>query len=585
MDCIQNIEEFTSTVPFPMCVVTEEGKIESANNEIGEVFIYDGIVGSDVFQITGIKKEVLYDIENEKNLKISRSEKVFSIVRKIIRHNDLSYLMLCFIDITDKEKIEEKYKEEQVCSAIINIDNYDELTADMGEENQLYIRTEIDGIVRNWAQKMNASITKYKSNAYLVIFENIYLEKEKEVKFSILDEVRDIESDLDYPITLSIGIGVEGKYLSDKDKFATEALDLALGRGGDQVVIKSKDKISYYGGKAQTVEKRNKGKSRLIGHALKRLIENSSKIFIMGHKNPDMDAFGAAIGIASLAMPINKESYIVVEKYNEALESLYLRTKKTEKYNLINNKKAISLIDDESLVIVVDTHRPSLTECPELLELGEKHVVIDHHRKAEESIENATLVYTEPYASSTAELVTEILQYTMDKKAVTKLEAEALLAGMFVDTNRFSVKTGVRTFEAAAWLRRAGADIADVRVLFQVGKETFLTRAKCIANAHFDEKGRAFSVSEGRQTNAQIINSQVADELLTIKGMNMSFVAGCDESGQTVVSARSIGEKNVQIIMEKFNGGGHMNTAGAQVDISPEEAIAKIKELLEETEE
>ncbi|MEG0291808.1 MAG: DHH family phosphoesterase [Anaerovoracaceae bacterium] len=581
MGNFQEVNEFINYIPVPMCTVDDEGKIVDANALIGDVFIYDGIIGGDVFALLGIKKEEIFEAcHKDSELRLSRNDKIFKILPKKVGEDISSVVALYFIDLTAKETAEEKYIESKTCMAVVNIDNFDELNSSTNDENHFTVIGEIDKTIRHWAGTMEASVTRHKEHMYFVVFEYKHLREQQESKFSILDKVREIETDADFPITLSIGIGINGRNLDESDEFADQALDLALGRGGDQVVIKNKDKITYYGGKAQTVEKSNKGKSRIIGHALKRLIEASSKVFIMGHRNPDMDSFGSALGIAKLTMLLNKEAYIVVDKYNEALVSLYEEAKSKDVYNLINSKKALSMIDQDCLVVVVDTHRPSQTECPDLLKCHARSVVIDHHRKAEEFVENPTMVYTEPYASSTSELVTEILQYTIERRSITKLEAEALLAGIFVDTNRFSVKSGVRTFEAAAWLRRAGADIASVKRLFQISAESFKTRATCIAAATVEENGVAYSICEGQHVNSQIINSQVADELLTIQGVTMSFVAGQNENGRTIVSARSIGEKNVQIIMEEFNGGGHLNTAGAQMNISPEEAIEEIKKIL-----
>ena len=465
--------------------------------------------------------------------------------------------------------------------AIVNVDNFDELTSSTGEEKQMMLASEIDKVVRSWGTKMSASITRYKEHLYFMVFEYKYYEKLVETKFPILDEIRELETESDFPVTLSIGIGVAGKNPMETEQYANDALEIALGRGGDQAVVKNVRRIEYYGGKMQTVEKRNKGKSRVIAHALKQLMEQSSKVIIMGHRNPDMDCFGAALGIFRIAANIKKEAYIVINGYNEALTAIYQAAKETEEYNFINSEKAISLSDENVLIVVLDTHRPSLVECPELLDL-EKIVVIDHHRKAEEAILNMILSYMEPYASSTSELVTEIIQYSGDKKSLKKMEAEALLAGITVDTNRFAVKTGVRTFEAASWLRRCGADTVTVKKYFQADLESFQIRAKCIANAQFLEDGIAMSVCQGRNPNAQIVNSQVADELLTVQGIQATFVAGQNEHGQTVVSARSLGDVNVQLIMEQLGGGGHLNTAGAQVTMTPEETLEKLKEILKD---
>lgn len=586
MDSKDNLRDLVKQIPLPMCTVNKEGKVEEANQLIGDVFLYDGIIGVDIFQLTGIKYDVLEKAAVEsRQLTLSRNDKNFNLaVKKLADRFSKDKFLLCiyFMDNTRFIEIEKRYDDEKACMALVNIDNFDELTSNTGEANQLGVISEIDKKIRSWAATGQASVTRYKDHMYFLVFEKKFCRQQEKEKFPILDQVREIETDADFPITLSIGIGVKGESPKENDNYADQALDLALGRGGDQVVVKDGDRISYYGGKAQAVEKSNKGKSKIIGHALKRLIETSSKIFIMGHINPDMDAFGAALGVYRLSEPINKDTYIVIDNFNEALVNLYTEIKEEGEHNLINNKKALSLVDENSLVIVVDTHRPGRTECPELLNLAKKTVVIDHHRKGEDFLVHPTLTYAEPYASSTAELVTEILQYTIDRKEVSRLEAEALMAGIFVDTNRFSVKTGVRTLEAAAWLRRAGADPAAVKRFFQVDKESLIRRSKSVSEAYFDDRGIAYAICEGENVNAQIINSQVADQLLTARGIDYSFVAGKNQKGKTVVSARSIGEKNVQAIMEKFGGGGHLNTAGAQMDMEPEEAIEEIKDMLEE---
>ena len=578
----KNIEEkFSEYVPLPMCLVGGDGKIKKSNPRIGEVFLYDNIVGTDIFVRTGFTmEELIHSARYDEPLIFRLNKKTFKVNVSDAGFKDDS-VILYFTDITDFEEMQERYKKEQACYAIINVDNYDELVASTAEENQSAVMSKIDRCIRNWGASVEASVTRYKSHMYMVIFENSYFQQQERSKFPILDEVREVDTEGDFPITLSIGIGLGGQTPSDNDEYASEALDLALARGGDQAVVKEKDNISFYGGKTQTVEKGNKGKSRIIGHALCRLIDTSKNVIIMGHKNPDMDCYGAALGIYRLAKPRNKNTYILIDYYNEALETIYNEANAQGDYDIIKTSRALQMVCGDTLVIVVDTHRPSLLECPELLEKAENVAVIDHHRKGGDFIQNPTLAYTEPYASSASELVTEILQYTIERRDLEQIEAEALLAGIMVDTNRFSVKTGVRTFEAAAWLKRAGADTADVKKFFQNSRETFATRAKCIAAAELDDNGFAYSICEGYNENAQIINSQAADELLTVKGVRASFVAGRDEKGLTIVSARSIGELNVQTIMEKFDGGGHMNTAGAQLTASPEEAIKQIKSITE----
>lgn len=568
--------------PVPLCIINCQGKVSMISPKIDEVFIYDGISGADVFALTGLKyAEILEATRENRPLIISRNGKIFKMLTSFVGEGELASIAVYFFDVTTYENLKTMHNDERVCMAMVNVDNFDELTSAGSEDSQMVLSAQIDKRIRSWASKMNACVIRYKDHLYVVIFGYKHYEKQAELKFPILDEIRELETKADFPVSLSIGIGIGGKNPLEVEQYASEALDIALGRGGDQAVVKNIRKIEYYGGKLQTVEKRNKGKSRVIAHALRQLIAQSSRVLIMGHRNPDMDCFGAAIGIYRIAASINKEAHIIINGYNEALTSIYQAARETEDYSFINSEKAVALCDEDALTVVLDTHRPSLVECPELLE-SEKIVVIDHHRKAEEAIPHMILTYMEPYASSTSELVTEIIQYSGEKKTLNKMDAEALLAGITVDTNRFAVKTGVRTFEAASWLRRCGADTAAVKRYFQSDLDSFQIRAKCIANAQFLENGVAMSVCLGKNPNAQIVNSQVADELLTVQGVRATFVAGQNEHGKTVVSARSLGEVNVQVIMEKLGGGGHLNTAGAQVETTPEETLEKLKEILTE---
>lgn len=568
--------------PVPLCILNPQGKVSRASSKIDEVFIYDGIGGADIFALTGKKyTDIVQATKDNQSLMISRNDKSFKMLTSFIGEGELASIAVYFFDVTNYETLKLLHNQERCCMAMVNVDNFDELTSTNEEGVQMQISTKIDKVIRAWGAKMNASVTRCKEHLYFMIFEYKHYEKLVETKFSILDEIRTIETQSDFPVTLSIGIGIAGKNPAETEQYAADALDIALGRGGDQAVVKNVRRLEYYGGKMQTVEKRNKGKSRVIAHALRQLMDQSSRILIMGHKNPDMDCFGASIGIYRIATSINKEAHIIINSYNEALSAIYQDARESEQYSFINSEKAVSLCDENTLVIVLDTHRPSLVECVELLS-SEKIVVIDHHRKSEEAIPHMILSYMEPYASSTSELVTEIVQYSNEKKTLSKMDAEALLAGITVDTNRFAVKTGVRTFEAASWLRRCGADTVAVKRYFQSDLESFKIRAKCIANAQFLEDGIAMSVCQGENPNAQIVNSQVADELLTVQGIRATFVAGQNEHGETVVSARSLGDVNVQLIMEKLGGGGHLNTAGAQVETSPEETLELLKEILKE---
>lgn len=403
-----------------------------------------------------------------------------------------------------------------------------------------------------------------------------------ESRFSVLDEVRNIDTKVDFPVSLSIGMAMGVRSLKDAKELAEAALELALGRGGDQAVVKNEDRTHYYGGKLQSLEKNNKGKSRIISHALKQLIIESSRVIIMGHRWPDMDCFGSAIGAYKVCRYYDRDAYIVIDNYNEALQTVYQQAVDTDNYNIITSDKAKSLIDEKCLLIVVDVNRPNMVECPDLLEMDLRTVIVDHHRLSEDAISNPTLAYVESYASSASELMTEIIQYTATKRLINKFEAETLLAGITVDTNSFSSKTGVRTFEAAAWLRRAGADTTEVKRFFQSEAITFQAKADAIASAEYLDNGVVIAVSEGYSTEAQIINAQVADELLSVKGVRAVIALGKNDLNKTVISARSLGEVNVQMLMERFGGGGHHTSAGAQVEETPEEVIEMIKEILPE---
>lgn len=570
--------------PLPLCMIDNNNVLLWFNDKFLELFEDARMMHSSMAELAGIQ---YYDFtEREtggKPLLLNRQDKIYRILHSRPEKDKEGSIMLCFTDVTGYEKLKVLYSDERICYAYINVDNYDELVASSPDDRKSVLAAQIESTIRQWASKMAGTLVKYKSGKYFVVFEQKNVEKLEAGKFSILDEIRSLETDADFPASLSIGIGIGGKSLTDLENYGLAALDLALGRGGDQAVIKRKSKTEYYGGKLQTVEKRNKGKSRIMAHALRQLIDQSSKILIMGHKNPDMDSFGSALGVARIVKNRGKEASILIDSYGKPIRKLYEKANETGLYRFISADEAKAFADKDTLLIIVDTHRPGLLDASELLNVTDKVVVIDHHRKSEDSIDTATLTYMETYASSTSELITELFQYLSDgKKNIDKLEAEALLAGITVDTKSFSIKTGVRTFEAASWLRRNGADTASVRQFFQTDMDFFKLRASIIAEAEILPKGIAFSVCYGQHANIQILTSQAADELLNIQDIRASFVIGTSDTGQTVVSARSLGEVNVQTVMEKMGGGGHLATAGAQIDKTVEETIEDLKELIRE---
>ena len=579
---MEDTKQHISNIPFPRLVIDRQGKVLSANEYMGEVFLYEGIVGADVFTLTGLKAQDLFAMAGGGSYPvISRNDRAFKVVT-FHEVDDENNLILLFQDITGFEELKDRYNEEKPCIAKIQIDNYDELIESQGEKGVSDLPAQIEKIIRDWATSLNASVGRIKSNKFMLWFAQGNLEKQGFRKFEILDEVRKLDSGADFPASLSIGIGVGGKTMDVTESYADGALDMALGRGGDQAVIKHISKIEYFGGKLQSVEKRNKGKSRIVGHALNLLINQAPRILIMGHKYSDMDCFGAALGIARLCMANDKNPYIVIEKPNESLETLIDQAKDRGIYNLIGCERAIEMCEKDTLIIVVDTHRPDIVQCPEILSISEKQVVIDHHRKMETSIENPLLNYMESYASSASELVTEILEYMLPKRKMEKLEAEALMAGIIVDTNYFSSRTGVRTFEAAAWLRRQGADPTEVKRFFQEDPEYAKLKSAALSEAVIMRNGIALASVDEIRSDAQLMCAQLADRLLTFKGIKASFACGRNMDRRTVISARSLGDVNVQVIMEKMGGGGHLNNAAAQVDLSVEGAIKRIMEITEE---
>ena len=575
-----------SNHPLPLCMIDSEGVFLWYNKKFSEIYQDADVANAGIFRVTGLKaSEFFTEDPVEKPVLVSHNGKTYKVVSSYLDEDKNNSAVLYWIDMTNYDVVKSLYKDEKSCFAYVIVDNYDELIASSPDDRKSIVATEIEKIIRQWATKLSASITRFRNNQYFVVFEHKHFEKLETSKFSILDDVREIETDADFPVSLSIGIGIGGKTPQQGDEYAAAALDLALGRGGDQAVVKKVSKIEYYGGRLQTVEKRNKGKSRIMAHALRQLIEQSNQVIIMGHKKPDMDSFGAAIGISRIAKNRNKPVYVIINSFNESLTDMYHTAEESGNYNFINNEQALEMADKDTLVVVVDTHRPSMVECPELLTRTDKLVVVDHHRKTEEFIDNATLTYMEAYASSTSELITEILQYSGgEKKDIDKFEAEALLAGITVDTNRFSIRTGVRTFEASAWLRRMGADTASVRQFFQTDMNSLKQRSKIVASAFMPIPGIAVAKCEGKHMDVQVINSRAADEMLNIKGVKASFVIGENDEGLTVISARSLGEVNVQTLMEKLGGGGNLTKAGAQIEIPIDETMDLIVELVKELE-
>lgn len=451
-------------------------------------------------------------------------------------------ILMYFVDNTELVELRKKYENERATVGIIIIDNYDDLMQSLEDTIRTQILAEIDAKITRWMGYTNGILKKFERDKYILIFDYKYLKDFEEKKFDILDSVKEINVGNKIPVTLSIGIGVGTDSLLEKFRFARASLDIALGRGGDQVVVKNGENISFFGGKTRELEKRTKVKARVIAYALRELIDQASDVMIMGHENCDIDCLGAALGIYRVAKNRNKEAHIVLNSSNPTIDVLISKIEKSGDYEglFIAKEEAIEKISKKTLLIIVDTHRPSFTEFPELLKYTDQIVVIDHHRRGADYLQEAVLTYQETYASSTCELVTEILQYVEEKIKLAPVEAEALYAGIVVDTKNFTFKTGVRTFEAAAFLRRHGVDTVSVRQMFQSDINTYINISNVVREAEIVRDNVAISVCPQNVKNATLIAAQAADQLVNLAGLNAAFVLSHINSG-VAISGRSLG--------------------------------------------
>ena len=507
----------------------------------------------------------------EKQTQIGR--KTYKVLGKYVRSKKLAktkneyMIILYFIDETESIKLKKEYLDSKSCVEIIMIDNYEENMQILENEERPQITAQIDKIIYEWTNETNGVLIKSDRDRYVYLFEQRYLEKVKEDKFSILDKIKEIKTKQNVQFTLSIAVSNEGATDKEKYKSAQAAMDIVLGRGGDQAVIRENEIYRFFGGRAQEVEKRTKVKARVVAHALENLMKETEKVMIMGHTNLDIDAMGSAMGIYRLAKSLNKRAYIINSTNNVALSNFKESLQNDPEYEdvLINKEVAVENIEEDTLLVIVDTNKINYVEAPELLEKTKKIVIIDHHRRSADYIENATLTFQEVYASSAAELVTEILQYAETKVELKTLEAESLYAGIMMDTKNFTFKTGVRTFEAAAYLRRCGVDIIRVKKWFQSDLVSFNKIADIVKKAEIVNGSIAISIYPEKEKDASLICAKAADELLTISDITASFVLG--HAGDRIcISGRSIGDINVQVILEKLGGGGHITLAGAQVE-------------------
>jgi c-di-AMP phosphodiesterase-like protein len=570
--------------PLPICIIGLNGKMFWFNNKFKELLqgdsdlienIEEFIEGFPMNLMEGNKEGTLSNIE------IPGTGRSFNVLYYELEEGRFGegHSYVCYWnESTAFVTLRNKYNDERPITMLIQIDNYDEISEklELGEKSSMV--AQIEKILNKYATEMNGFVLKYDNHKFFMMIENKFLESLEEKKFSMLDDVKSIKGTNDFNFTLSIGTGAMAKNLSQLMEYSKGALDVALGRGGDQVVVKRINSVKFYGGKSKAVEKRTKVRARIISYALRQIIDQSSNVIIMGHRVGDMDSLGASIGLYSIARSRGKKSYIVLNKVNHALKNMYERMKKEEGHyieSIITTEKAMELADQNTLLVVLDTHRKSYTEAPELFDQIDKVVLIDHHRRGEEYIENTLLDYIEPYASSTCELVAELIQYMEDHIKLTKFDADALMAGIVVDTNSFTFKTGMRTFEAAAFLKGKGADNVEVKELFNESIDFMKKKTEIIEKSEIVFDDMVVSFIEDYSDDSNVAAAQCADELLTIKDVKASFVLVRNKD-YINISGRSLGEVNVQVILEYLGGGGHLNMAGAQIHTEDME-VAKAK--------
>lgn len=568
-------EEALLQMPIGILLINEQYTIEWSNPYMQRVLNVDTLIGEELFLLSD-ELYILMKSEDRNEMHITIRNRKYRVFYK--RNEKLLY----FFDITEQVEIETQYFADRTVLGVLFIDNYDEITQAMDDQSRSLTNSMVTSIINNWATGYGIFAKRISSDRFLAVLNESILTEVEKNKFAILDEVREKTAQKNLSLTLSIGIGAGSSSLVELGELAQSSLDLVLGRGGDQVAIKqSNGKLKFYGGKTNPVEKRTRVRARVISHALRDLIQESDRIFVMGHKNPDMDAIGAAVGVRKMADMNKVEGYIVLNfhELNGSVTRLMDEIKRKSDFydRFISPEEALSKMTEKSLLVIVDTHKPSMVIDGRLLNKADKVVVIDHHRRGEDFIINPTLVYMEPYASSTAELVTELLEYQPKHAKLVGLEATALLAGIIVDTKSFTLRTGARTFEAASYLRTNGADTILVQRLLKEDIDTYIERSHIIQTVDFIRPGIAIANGEDFRAYDSVLIAQTADILLTMKDVSASFVIAHRPDGLIGISARSLSDINVQLIMEKLGGGGHLTNAATQIE---ENSIDDAKEHL-----
>ena len=534
--------------------------------------------------------EVEFDVDYEAHNYIARLKKIS--LKEMAENSDIieakdydGYLIALYLfDETALKIALQEVDDQSLAVGLIYLDNYEEALESVEEVRRSLLIALIDRKVNKYISALDGICRKMEKDKYLVIMKKKSVSLLQENRFDLLEDVKTVNIGNEMAVTISIGVGLSGLTYAQNYEFARNAIDLALGRGGDQAVMKMPENVIYYGGKSQQIEKSTRVKARVKAHALKEIISIKDEIYVMGHRMGDTDSFGASVGIYRIAKTLGKQAHIVLNDVTASMQPMVDMFRDNIEYEdsmIISGTKELEMIGNNAVLVVVDVNKPSITECPDLLKHCNSIVVFDHHRQGSEVIENATLSYIEAYASSTCEMVSEILQYTSDTLRIKSEEADCLYAGIMIDTDNFMAKAGVRTFEAVAFLRRNGADVTRVRKLFRDDAIEYKTKADAVSQAEIYRQSYAITVCRGEHVqNPTIVGAQAANELLNIKGVKASFVL-TPYNGKIFVSARSIDEANVQVVMERMGGGGHMNMAGCQLECDIPDGIVIIKRTLD----
>ncbi|MFD0961789.1 DHH family phosphoesterase [Paenibacillus chungangensis] len=564
-------------LPFGIILYNEEHAIEWHNPYIADIMERESLVGMQLAELFPTMQQVK---EQEGTMEAAIGSHMYQLIFKPKER------ILYVRNITELWQLGHKYEDEKLSLGVVMIDNLEEVTQGLDDQQRSSLLSKVTAAITEWAGKYEIYLKRLTSDRFMLITDQKTLRVLEQSRFVILDEVRELTADGRIAVTLSIGFAAGADHIIELGSWAHRSLDIALGRGGDQAAVKVGKRQTFYGGKSNAVEKRTRVRARVVAHALRDLIRESHNVIIMGHKIPDMDAVGAAIGVLKAAQLFGKEAYIMIEGVNPSIEKMMEMIREDEKLSqrFITPEQALALTVPQTLAVVVDTHKASLLKEPKLITGTERIVVIDHHRRGEEFINQAMLIYMEPYASSTCELVTELLQYIHDRISLDVREATCLLAGITVDTKSFSLRTGARTFEAASFLRRNGADTMLIQRMLQENLAGYVSKAEIIKHAELYYDHIAIAVVEPGRRNSQLLIAQSADALLNMQGILASFVIGERQDGLIAVSARSLGHMNVQVVMERMGGGGHLTNAAVQLEGTVEDTAEKLKAILAQIE-